>query len=193
MYWSGDSIFLHILLALCLTGCAPEKSVEFETDLVSTTSILDSIFIQKGEDSLRAVQKTITVNGVRPETQQIRQYNIKNDLDILKSYDLATARWADFVETDERDSAGLTLVTYTTTNDKAPVKKMHLVKYGHQIQSIQIHSLKKSIISEQTVDINWKLNQGYTLKNISKLLFRKPGYFKLEVHYQTINTVVPQK
>lgn len=110
-------------------------------------------------------------------------YNIKDDLDILNKYNVATPRWADFFETHKRDSAGYQLITYTTENKRAPVRMIKIVKENSETQSIQVVSHKKNLISEQEMRIIWDLRKGFSIQNTSQLLIRKPSEFRMEISY----------
>lgn len=173
-----------LLFAFGLFSCmSPEKNVGFETELISLNTLVDSIFNAEGTDSLRAVTKTIWVNRGEGETRELDNYNIKNDLDKLKAYNIATPRWADFAEVSSRDSAGFILTTYTMVNERAPVRSIQFLKKEAKIESVRILSLKKTLISSQEMKINWGLDSGYTFENTSKLLFRNPRVFRMEVAY----------
>src|SRR5680860_1608699 len=107
MYWSNNLRCLLFLFLLSLSGCiSPEEAANFDTDLISLEGVVDSVFGAGEADSLRHVSKTIWVNQGEPETKDLDNYNIKKDLDQLKNYDVATPRWADFIVTSARDSAG---------------------------------------------------------------------------------------
>lgn len=184
MYWSSNLKYLQLLLAFGLFSCmSPEKDAGFETDLISLNTLVDSIFSAEGGDSLRSVTKTIWVNRGEGETKALDNYNVKNDLDKLKVYNIATPRWADFVEVSSRDSAGFTLTTYTMANERAPVRSIRFVKKDSQIESVMILSLKKTLISSQEMKINWGLGSGYSFENTSQLLFRNPSVFRMKVAY----------
>lgn len=172
-------------MALGLSSCmSPDKMADFETDLISMNTFVDSIFGIGGADSLRLVTKTIRVNQGEAETRTIDNYNIKNDLDKLKAYDVATPRWADFIDTESRDSAGYTLTTYTTANERAPIRSVRFVRKNNKIESMAILSQKKTLISSQEMKINWSPDSGYSFENASQLLFRKPSVFRMDVSYK---------
>ena len=78
-----------------------ESSHEFQTDLISTSRFVDSFFMDN--DSIRSVIKTLTVNEGIPEIREIEGYNIYEDLKMVKDFDVATPRWADFFEVTKRD------------------------------------------------------------------------------------------
>lgn len=193
MYWSNKiknriSIlsFWSILVILFsnLTSCLePNKVTHFESDLISLSKVVDSFFLDGIQDSVVAVTKSIQVNTNQSETKQLQNYNIQNDLEILKEFDVATPRWAGFVQTNTKDSAGLELITYTMDNTRAPVQRISFVKNGDQLESLRVYGHKKSMVSEQKITINWILGNNYTLKNESHLIFRKQSTFTMNVSY----------
>lgn len=171
------------LIGATVGGCIdPSTSTGFDTPLISLNQVLDSCFAH-GLDSVQTVTKTLIFSNEDPETRTLTKYNIHNDLDIIRKYDVATPRWADFVETTQRDSAGLMVIDYAMTNNRAPVRSMRFIKKGDQITDVKIHSRKKSVISSQDLRVEWTLNEGYTLTNESKLIFRKPTKFTMKVNY----------
>src|SRR5690554_3649852 len=184
--WGSKYSFTGLYLVLVGTmvgGCIDASTSEgFETSLISLNQVLDSCFTH-GLDSVQTVTKTLIFSNEDPETRTLTKYNIHNDLDIIRKYDVATPRWADFVETTQRDSAGLMVIDYAMTNNRAPVQSMRFIKKGDQITDVKIHSRKKSVISSQDLRVEWTLNEGYTLTNESKLIFRKPTKFTMKVNY----------
>lgn len=192
MYWYGNlkwqnryrkpGLFLGFLV-LMLSSCVdPEEAVEFETNLISVSHLLDSVF-QHELDSVQNITKTVLLSDQKTETQQLEDYNVLNDLEIMKKYDIATPRWADFVETSRRDSAGLTLIDYTMQNKRAPVRTMSIIKNGNHVEHLKIYSRKKSVVSQQNLWMEWTPKSGYTLTNESKLIFRRPSKFTMKVAY----------
>lgn len=155
----------------------------FETDLISLTTVVDSVFDSGVQDSLRNVKKTIRVNKGDPETKNLSGYNIKNDLNKLKDFDVATPRWADFMQTTTRDSAGVTLIRYSTENDRAPVRFINIARTEDKILSVDVHSQKETLVSDQSMRIQWEIGSGYTIERTSQLLFRKPSVFHMDVRY----------
>ncbi len=184
--WGSKYSFTGLYLVLVGTmvgGCIDASTSEgFETPLISLNQVLDSCFAH-GLDSVQTVTKTLIFSDEDPETKTLTKYNIHNDLDIIRKYDVATPRWADFVETTQRDSAGLMVIDYAMTNNRAPVRSMRFIKKGDQITDVKIHSRKNSVISSQDLRVEWTLNEGYTLTNESKLIFRKPTKFTMKVNY----------
>jgi len=184
--WGSKYSFTGLYLVLVGTmvgGCIDASTSEgFETPLISLNQVLDSCFAH-GLDSVQTVTKTLIFSDEDPETKTLTKYNIHNDLDIIRKYDVATPRWADFVETTQRDSAGLMVIDYAMTNNRAPVQSMRFIKKGDQITDVKIHSRKNSVISSQDLRVEWTLNEGYTLTNESKLIFRKPTKFTMKVNY----------
>lgn len=184
--WGSKYSFTGLYLVLVGTmvgGCIDASTSEgFETPLISLNQVLDSCFAH-GLDSVQTVTKTLIFSDEDPETKTLTKYNIHNDLDIIRKYDVATPRWADFVETTQRDSAGLMVIDYAMTNNRAPVRSMRFLKKGDQITAVKIHSRKNSVISSQDLRVEWTLNEGYTLTNESKLIFRKPTKFTMKVNY----------
>lgn len=184
--WGSKYSFTGLYLVLVGTmvgGCIDASTSEgFETPLISLNQVLDSCFAH-GLDSVQTVTKTLIFSNEDPETKTLTKYNIHNDLDIIRKYDVATPRWADFVETTQRDSAGLMVIDYAMTNNRAPVRSMRFIKKGDQITDVKIHSRKNSVISSQDLRVEWTLNEGYTLTNESKLIFRKPTKFTMKVNY----------
>lgn len=184
--WGSKYSFTGLYLVLVGTmvgGCIDTSTSEgFETPLISLNQVLDSCFAH-GLDSVQTVTKTLIFSDENPETRTLTKYNIHNDLDIIRKYDVATPRWADFVETTQRDSAGLMVIDYAMTNNRAPVRSMRFIKKGDQITDVKIHSRKNSVISSQDLRVEWTLNEGYTLTNESKLIFRKPTKFTMKVNY----------
>lgn len=184
--WGSKYSFTGLYLVLVGTmvgGCIDASTSEgFETPLISLNQVLDSCFAH-GLDSVQTVTKTLIFSNEDPETKTLTKYNIHNDLDIIRKYDVATPRWADFVETTQRDSAGLMVIDYAMTNNRAPVRSMRFLKKGDQITAVKIHSRKNSVISSQDLRVEWTLNEGYTLTNESKLIFRKPTKFTMKVNY----------
>lgn len=180
LLWQGCCLFLIYQIA---GGClqSNEKS-EFETDLISIGYILDSCF-SHDFDSIRTVTKTIEFTNEPPETRKLEAYNIHKDLELIRKYDIATPRWAEFVTTTRKDSAGLTLIDYHISNNRAPVRSISIVKMGDLIQSLDIFNEKNSVVSQQNLRINWVLKSGYSIANESKLFFRKPSKFKMKVEY----------
>lgn len=172
------------VLIISLIGCMnPDKSVDFETDLISLSSVVDSVFLLEESDSIHHVVKTIEVTGNSSETKEIPEYNILKDLELLKEFDIATPRWADFVHTSVRDSSGYTFIQYTIKNKQAPVNKITFVRHGDLIKSLRILSQKKSPVSQQKISFHWELGNRYTIRNESKLIFRKPSTFTMKVEY----------
>lgn len=192
MYWYDKLIlngrisqsgFYVGFLVLMFTSCIdPEEAAEFETDLISVSHLLDSVF-QHELDSVQTITKTVLLSDQKSETQQLEDYNVLNDLEIMKKYDIATPRWADFVETSQRDSAGMTLIHYTIQNKRAPVRTMSFIKNGDRVEHLKIYSRKKSVVSQQNLWVEWTPKSGYTLTNESKLIFRKPSKFTMKVIY----------
>lgn len=192
MYWydklnlagrlSRSGFYLGFLVLMCTSCIDPEEAAEFETNLISVGQLLDSVF-QHQLDSTQAVTKTLKLSSQKTETQELESYNILNDLEIIRKYDVATPRWADFVETTRRDSAGLTLIQYNVENKRAPVRTMSFLKKGETIQNLKIFSRKKSVVSHQNIWLDWTPESGYTLINESKLIFRKPSKFTMKVTY----------
>lgn len=169
---------------LILTGCiSPDESVTFETDLISMPSVIDSVFGGGALDSVVDVTKTITVNKLEPEKKDLDQYNIMEDLEVLTDYNVATPRWAEFIDVHSRDSAGLHLITYTTENKKAPVRFIKIIKKHHDIKSIEILSATHNLISDQEIKITWNLESQYSIQKTSQLLIRKPSVFRSVVSY----------
>ncbi len=180
----GPVTLLAILLMMGVTGCMnPEKSAHFETDLISLNHLLDSVIAESGNDTLRDVSKTIQVSGNEPETRHISNHNILDDLNKLREYEIATPRWADFVKTTRRDSAGFELIRYTLTNKRAPVQHIVIAKKDGNVENLQVHSRKKSAVSEQQVEIDWNPGRGYVFSTESKLLFRQPNTFTMTVTF----------
>lgn len=179
--WAG----LILGIVSCFTtGCIDqEEAAHFETNLISLDKIVDSVFMTSSQDSVVSVTKTIQVNSRESETRQFQDYNIRNDLETLKEFDVATPRWADLVQTSVKDSAGLRLITYTIDNTRAPVQKISFVKDGNQLQSLKVYSQKKSMVSQQKTTVHWVLGENYTFQNESKLIFRKQSTFAMNVTY----------
>jgi len=161
-----------------------EKNHEFDTELISITRFVDSFFLEN--DSIRSVTKTLIVNEGTPEIKTIEDYNIYEDLKMLKEFDVATPRWADFFEIKKTDGAGLEKVEYTTENKKAPASHLIFFRNNDTIQSVKIKSRKGTMISKQNTDIDWTPGEGYILRNHSKLLFQKPRTFQMEVRYGNV-------
>ncbi|MBY5959988.1 hypothetical protein KUV50_17690 [Membranicola marinus] len=183
MFWYNSSRWFGGFLMLLVFGCVePEDVTTFDTDLISLPAVVDSVF-NNGMDSLLNVTKTITVNDHPPESKKLVNYNIKEDLRILIDYNVATPRWADFMEVQRTDSAGLQLIRYTTDNKKAPVRNIRVVKKGNDIIAVKIRSNKKNLISEQAHTIVWNLGKSYSIQKTSKLLIRKPSIFRSVVSY----------
>lgn len=192
MYWYGNlkwqnryrkpGLFLGFLVLMLGSCVDPEEAVEFETNLISVSHLLDSVF-QHQLDSTQTVTKTLKLSNQKTETQELENYNILTDLEIMRKYDVATPRWADFVETTRRDSAGLTLIQYNVENKRAPVRTMSFLKKGDTIQNLKIFSRKKSVVSHQNLWLDWTPESGYTLINESKLIFRQPSKFSMKVNY----------
>lgn len=184
MCWFIDRFRLGFFFLVLVTGCiSPDESINFETNLISMPAVVDSVFSGGVLDSLLDVTKTIVVNKLEPESKQLDQYNIKEDLSVLTDYNVATPRWADFMEVHSRDSAGLHLITYTSANNKAPVRYIKISKKDNDVKSIEILSARHNLISDQEIKIIWNLESQYSIQKTSQLLIRKPTVFRSIVSY----------
>lgn len=170
-----------MLLNSCVTS---DEEAGFQTDLVSVRQVLDSVFQEGNADSIRTVTKTITVNQKSPETRKLESYNILDDLRMLRDYDIATPRWAEFYQvTRDGESRQTSKITYTTENEKAPVRKMVIEKTGKEIKRIYLVGEKTNMISRQIIEIDWRPAEGYSIDSRSALLFQKSRGFEMEVEY----------
>lgn len=184
MCWFIDHYRFGVIFLVLLTGCvSPDDSITFETNLIGMSGVVDSVFGGGVLDSVLDVSKTIAVNELEPETKQLDQYNIKEDLSVLTDYNVATPRWASFMDVHSRDSAGLHLITYTSENKKAPVRFIKIIKKDNDIKSIEIFSARKNLISDQEIKIKWNLESQYSIQKTSQLLIRKPTVFRSVVSY----------
>lgn len=183
MCWFSNRSLLGMVLLVLMTGCiSPDESATFETNLISMPAVVDSVFNGR-LDSVMGVTKTITVNEMEPETKTLEHYNIKNDLSILADYNVATPRWAEFIDVNSKDSAGYHLLTYTTKNEKAPIRFVKIIKEGSDVKSIEIRSGRHNLISDQEHKIKWDLGGRYSIQKTSQLLIRKPSVFRSVVSY----------
>lgn len=184
-WWSNYRIWLFLGFALVTSSCQEsEKSHEFDTELISTSRFVDSFFLDN--DSIRSVTKTLTVNEGIPESQNIEDYNVYDDLKMLKEFDVAVPRWADFFKIEKTENGSLEKLEYTTENEKAPARYLIFLREEGVIQSVKIKNRKGTLISEQITDIDWTPGEGYVLTNQSKLLFQKPRIFQMEVRYNNV-------
>lgn len=172
------------LIFITLSCQNSESNHEFQTDLISTSRFVDSFFMDN--DSIRSVIKTLTVNEGIPEMREIEGYNIYEDLKMVKDFDVATPRWADFFEVMKTESGGVEKLEYNTQNEKAPAGNLIFLRDDDTIKSISIRSRKGTMISEQNTDIDWTPGEGYVLRSQSKLLFQKPRIFEMEVRYGNV-------
>lgn len=184
-WWNRCKTGLWAALIFMILSCQnSESSHEFQTDLISTSRFVDSFFLE--HDSIRSVVKTLTVNEGVPETKEIAGYNIYEDLKMVKDFDVATPRWADFFEITKTEIGGVEKLEYNTLNEKAPAGNLVFLLDGDSIRSISIRSRKGTMISEQNTDIDWTPGEGYVLRSQSKLLFQKPRIFEMEVRYDNV-------
>lgn len=185
MSWWSSAVGLGFIGCMLLNSCiTSDDEIEFQTDLVSVGQVLDSLFHEGNADSIRTVAKTIIVNQKSPETRNLENYNILDDLRMLRDYDIATPRWAEFYQvTEEEEGRQTSKMTYTTENEKAPVRKMVIEKAGKDIKRIYLIGEKRNMISRQVTEIDWRPAEGYSIDSRSALLFQKSRGFEMEVEY----------
>lgn len=185
MSWWSNAVGLGILGCMLLNSCiTSDDEIGFQTDLVSVGQVLDSLFREGNADSIRTVTKTITVNQKNPETRKLEHYNILDDLRMLQDYDIATPRWAEsYRVTRNEEGEQTSKVTYTTENEKAPVRKMVIEKTGKEIKRVYLIGEKRNMISRQITEIDWRPTEGYSIDSRSTLLLQKSRGFEMEVEY----------
>lgn len=187
MFWWNKQKWVWIaLLSLLIISCQETtESTDRNSEMISVSQLVDSFFNQN--DSVRAVVKTLTVNEGQPESKNLENYNVYDDLRMLKEYDVSVPRWADFFEIGEMvDSSGMEKIQYSTDHEKAPAQEMIVHREKDTIRSVQIRSRRSTLISSQKVDVDWVIGEGYRLRNESKLLFQKPRIFQMDVEYRTV-------
>jgi|GEM_PF-3005054 len=185
-WWNKQKWVLIALLNLLIISCQETtESTDRNSEMISVSQLVDSFFIQN--DSVRAVMKTLRVNEGQSESKDLENYNVYEDLRVLKDYDVSVPRWADFFEIGQTvDSSGIEKIEYKTEHEKAPAQEVVVYRAKDTIRSVQIRSHRSTLISSQKVDVDWMIGEGYRLRNESKLLFQKPRVFQMDVDYRIV-------
>src|SRR5690625_2656239 len=112
-------------------------------------------------------------------------YNVYEDLRVLKDYDVSVPRWADFFEIGQTvDSSGIEKIEYKTEHEKAPAQEVVVYRAKDTIRSVQIRSHRSTLISSRKVDVDWMNGEGDRLRQQSKLLIPQPSDYKMDEAYR---------
>src|SRR5690625_5634600 len=86
-WWNKQKSVLIALLNLLIISCQETtESTDRNSEMISVSQLVDSFFIQN--DSVRAVMKTLRVNEGQSESKDLENYNVYEDLRVLKDYDV---------------------------------------------------------------------------------------------------------
>lgn len=170
---------IAILISL-LASCAPA----IESEGIDSTFFDLSDFIDDycaSTDSLLAVRKSITVDGLREE-QDLKDYPIQRDIRAFEVLDLnKAALWDRYAVDSTTSEEGNVIVTYSALEDDLGVQSLSIASKDHQVNSIKVRKEHHTFLADVSTIIEWLPKQGYVIKKDESQLFSDPTVHEIRV------------
>lgn len=154
----NTKLILALLLSTTWIGCK-ETSKDLKVDTPSyfdISAFVESILSING--GVRSATKTIHINDLS-ESQTKDRYDIANDLSEFSKKNIALPKYMGKYDINKNQ---LNKTTYTTLDDKLPIKKMTVTRNdSNKIISVEIHEVKKTAILTQHINYELTPDKGY--------------------------------
>ena len=156
-----------ILLVLIVGACQPKVSLTSNTtklpfyDLAGLVAkiVTDSLYVN--------VEKSISIDG-QEEVKQISDYPLWKDIEEFAYYDLNRPALYDKYQIDTtRKANGIEEITYYPLDEHLKVRLLKIHLKANQVKRITINTTFNSFLENVTLNVDWKLDEGYQIDRSS--------------------------
>jgi hypothetical protein len=120
------------------------------------------------------VSKQVFTKG-EAEQKTVKITSWKEELAVFEAADINKASWRGEFTVKQLDN----VVSYTTENEKIPVKKLEVLKTGNQITSIKIYKSSENRLYTATDTLIYYPDSVYMVQSAQKIRLLEPKVYRL--------------
>jgi hypothetical protein len=157
---------------LFITGCVnPEEVVVNSAELYFDIPT----FVKNYENthSNAKVTKKVVLNN-KEETQEIADYNLKQELDLMSAFDInKPSMGGKYTKNEIQEDNGAIRTVYSANEKDLKTQEVEVIRSQNEIVTIKITGAQKTILSENNQSIIFAPEKSYHLLSEDKNTFGK--------------------
>jgi len=175
-------IFLILGIASCQTV---EKTTATVTPFFDTGLFIEAEFPTSASKT-KSVQKIINYNGAI-ESKHIDNYDISQDLELLKSANINNPSWSDKYKIDSIQNANNKMeVVYSSLDSKMRISSLKAQLDNGQVVGFQAELTRNALIATSTKTISYRSKEGYKISTDSKGVATEDRVVVIEVKFNPL-------
>ncbi|WP_343534092.1 hypothetical protein [Pedobacter sp.] len=166
--------YILSVLVLCLFSCVKREHKSAGTLLYFDLKGYFEEEANRLQKNTPLVSKQVFSKG-ETEQKSIKITNWKNELAVFEAADINKASWRGEFDIKQLSNG----ISYTTGNEKIPVKKLEIFKAGNQITSIKIYKSSENRLYTAIDTLIYYPDSLYMVQSAQKIKLLAPKVYRI--------------
>ena len=177
-------VSVYIIFFSMLMSCQPVLNNSNATTYFDLKAYFESVV--QADESLKKknVEKVLIIDGKESERIQMQDYNVMDDLEILKSANINRPAWLDKYEVDTAEySTGNYFISYQAKEEDLKIQQVSVKRTGQTITEIRVKKQIESVIANSYQTILYIPNKKYSVETRQQILKGEEAVSMVEVNF----------
>lgn len=178
-------MLLVVIASMFNVSCTGNEKLVSSNTLAhfNLEEVLDA---EVAKDSILSVEKSVTMAG-KTEVQNHENYHLKNDIEILKSFDIYSPNLIGkyIVDTIKSEVSSGSVIRYKAVDEAMKIQLLEVIlDENNELIACKGSRLSDTPISKWVQNMVYEPNKGYSLEKTNRLIFEEESTSILKVTFK---------